>query len=155
MDILILNTYPSRSSLFRDNGTGNTLVLYRRGESSRSCVIGARINSRVSRVLLAFCSRGLPYIGKKTTWHSFCSAIVARPHPKSADSRISIEKGNEVARPLCQLFSLWHGTEFDQKWMSCGATSPRDYSLDRKRKVWQKSSFQMEFLLYLNGTMGN
>ena len=27
MDILILNTYPSRSSLFRDNSTGNTLVL--------------------------------------------------------------------------------------------------------------------------------
>ena len=26
MDILILNTYPARSSLFCDNGTGNTLV---------------------------------------------------------------------------------------------------------------------------------
>ena len=149
MDILILNTYPSRSSLFRDNGTGNTLVLYRRGESSRSCVIGSRINSHVSRVLLAFCSRGLPYIGKKTTWHSFCSAIVARPHPKGADSRISIEKGNEVARPLCHFFSLWRGTDFDRKWKSCGATSCHLIAKGRCGKNHQFNG------LYLNGTMGN
>ena len=38
MDILILNTYPARSSSLCDNGTGNTLVLYRRGEGSQSCV---------------------------------------------------------------------------------------------------------------------
>ena len=56
MDILILNTYPSRSSLFRDNSTGNTLVFFREG-GCRSCVIGGRINSHVSRMFLAFCSR--------------------------------------------------------------------------------------------------
>ena len=77
---------------------------------------------------------------------------VARPQSKSADSRILIQKGNEVARPLCQFFSLWRGTEFDRKRKSCGATF---LPLDRIRKVWQKSLFQMEFLLYLNGTMGN
>ena len=40
MDILILNTYPSRSSLFRDNGTGNTLILYpiREGERGAGAV---------------------------------------------------------------------------------------------------------------------
>ena len=69
MDILILNTYPSRSSLFRDNGTGNTLVHKRRGEGCRSCVIGSRINSHVSRMFLAFCSRFarvlLPFEGIK------------------------------------------------------------------------------------------
>ena len=31
VDIRILNTYPSRSSLFRDNGTGNTLVPSEKG----------------------------------------------------------------------------------------------------------------------------
>ena len=93
----------------------------------------------------------LPFIGKKTTWHSFCSAIVARPHPKSADSRISIEKGNKVARPLCHFFSLWRGIENG----SHVARPPARLPLDRKRKVWQKSLVQREFLLYLNGTMGN
>ena len=33
MDILILNTYPARSSLFRDNGTGNTLVPSEKGRA--------------------------------------------------------------------------------------------------------------------------
>ena len=79
--------------------------------------------SHVSRVLLAFCSRGMPYMGPKRTWHSFCSPIVARPHSKTADSRISIQNGNEVARPPCQFFSLWRGAEFVRKWKSCGATS--------------------------------
>ena len=36
MDILILNTYPARSSSLRDNGTGNTLV--REGEKGAGAV---------------------------------------------------------------------------------------------------------------------
>ena len=127
----------------------------RRGEACWSCAIGSQINSHVSNVLLVFCLCGMPYMGPKCTWHSFCSPIVVRPHSKTADLRISIQKGNKVARPLCQLFSLWRGIEFNQKWMSCGATSPRDYSLDRKRKVWQKSLFQWNFFSYLNRSIGN
>ena len=38
MDILILNTYPARSSLFRDNGTGNTLVSIKEGEEGAGAV---------------------------------------------------------------------------------------------------------------------
>ena len=77
---------------------------------------------------------------------------VVQPHSKSADSWILIQKRNKVARPLCQFFSLWHSMEFDRKRKSCGATF---LPLDCIRKVWQKSLFQMEFLLYLNGTIGN
>ena len=116
--------------------------------------------------LLAFCSRAPAFCGAKKargpTFLPFYSAEigflsekrceVARPQSKTPDSRISIQKGNEVARPPCQFFSLWRGAEFDCKRKSCGATF---LPLDRIRKVWQKSLFQMEFLLYLNGTMGN
>ena len=58
MDILILNTYPARSSLFRDNGTGNTLVHKRRGEGSQSCV-GQNPDN------LAFCSRAPAFYREK------------------------------------------------------------------------------------------
>ena len=37
VDILILNTYPARSSSLRDNGTGNTLV-FREGEEGAGAV---------------------------------------------------------------------------------------------------------------------
>ena len=94
----------------------------------------------------------VPFYSTKKEIVSEKRSKVARPQSKSADSRILIQKGNEVARPLCQFFSLWRGMEFDCKRKSCGTTF---LPLDRIRKVWQKSSFQMEFLLYLNGTMGN
>ena len=38
MDILILNTYPPRSSSLRDNGTGNTLVSIKEGEEGAGAV---------------------------------------------------------------------------------------------------------------------
>ena len=38
MGILILNTYPARSSSLRDNGTGNTLVPIREGERGAGAV---------------------------------------------------------------------------------------------------------------------
>ena len=94
----------------------------------------------------------VPFYSAKKENVSKKRSKVARPHSKSADSWILIQKGNKVAQPLCQFFSLWHGVEFDRKRKSCGATF---LPLDCIRKVWQKSSFQMEFLLYLNGTMGN
>ena len=92
----------------------------------------------VARVLLAW---GALYGAKKArgaTFVPFYSAKkenvsenrskVARPQ---RETRILIENRNAVARPPCEIFH------------------------DRKRKVWQKSSSQREFLLYLNGTMGN
>ena len=94
----------------------------------------------------------VPFYSAKKENVSEKRSKVAQPQSKSANSRILIQKGNEVARPLCQFFSLWCSTEFDRKRKSCGATF---LPLDRIRKVWQKSLFQMEFLLYLNGTMGN
>ena len=94
----------------------------------------------------------VPFYSAKRENVSEKRSKVARPQSKSADSRILIQKGNEVAQPLCQFFSLWRGAEFDCKRKLCGATF---LPLDRIRKVWQKSLFQMEFLLYLNGTMGN
>ena len=134
MDILILNTYPSRSSLFRDNGTGNTLVSShlhkRRGGGCRSCVIGPRINSRVSHMFLTFCSRapafyrlkthGIPFAAQcGATFLPFYSAKLenlsenrSEVAPPQRETRILIENGNEVARPPCQTF---HSRIFIQK----------------------------------------
>ena len=52
MDILILNTY----------------ILYRRGEWCWSCV-GQNLD------ILTFCSYGVPFIGKKSTWDFFSSSM--------------------------------------------------------------------------------
>ena len=65
MDILILNTYPSRSSLFRDNGTGNTLVKKRTGERCRSCV------GRIPAILVCSCLLR----GEKSTWRDLCPLL--------------------------------------------------------------------------------
>ena len=130
VDILILNKYPARSSSLHDNGTGNTLILYRRGEGSRSCVIGARINLCVSHMFLTFCSHFarmlLPFEGQKAHGIPFvaqmwCDLSVKVPtcgFQFKKETRwcnlsanffhcgtvqISITKGSHVARPPCHL----------------------------------------------------
>ena len=66
MDILILNTYPARSSSLRDNGMGNTLVYLK--EKGRK-VLGLCCFARVGCLI-----RGKKPHGK-STWHDLCPLL--------------------------------------------------------------------------------
>ena len=122
--------------------------------------------SHVSRVLLAFCSRAPAFYSPKkargATFLPFYSAEIGNLSEKRSqvarpqrETRISIENGNAVARPPCQTF---HSRIFIQKGNAV-ARPPcqilRVWRIIKKGRWWQKSLFQLEFLLYFNGTMGN
>ena len=95
----------------------------RRGEGCRSCVIGRRVNSHVSRVLLAFCLRA----------PAFCSPKKARGPTflpfYSAEIRFLSEKRSQGG-----VTSAWDA-DFDWKWKPGGATSfsLADFHSKRKR----------------------
>ena len=104
MDILILNTYPPRSSTLRDNGMGNTLVLKRRGEGCRSCAIRSRINSHVLVFCLRFAHMGCHIWGKNAHGIPFVAQLWH----------------DLTLKPLTRGFQLkkemrWRGAEFDCK----------------------------------------
>ena len=115
MDILILNTHPARSSLFRDNGTGNTLVPSEKGRrvpelcNRRPEILACfshvsrmflACRSRVSRVLLAFCSRAPAFCRLKAHGIPFAAQCGATFLPfYSAEIGCLSEKRSQVARP--------------------------------------------------------
>ena len=124
--------------------------------------------SRVARMFLAFCSRapafcrlkahGIPFAAQcGATFLPFYSAEigylsekrsqVARPQ---RETRISIENGNEVARPPCQTF---HSRIFIQK--GNAVARPPSQILRVWRIIKKGGWWQREFLLYFNRTMGN
>ena len=102
----------------------------RRGEGCRSCVIGRRVNSHVSRVLLAFCSRA----------PAFCSPKKARGETflpfYSAEIRFLSEKRSQGG-----VTSAWDA-DFDWKWKPGGATSFSLADFRSKRKRCGATSLQ-------------
>ena len=102
----------------------------RRGEGSRSCVIGGRKYSHVSRVLLAFCSCA----------PAFCSPKKARGpaflHFYSAEIEFLSKKRSQGGAT-----SAWD-TDFDWKWKPGGATSFSLADFRSKRKRCGATSLQ-------------
>ena len=137
----------------------------RRGERCQCCVISPWINSHVSRVLLAFCSRapafcrlkahGIPFAAQcGTTFLPFYSTKMenlsenrSEVAPPQREMRILIENGNEVARPPCHL------QIFIQK--GNAVAQPPSQILQVWRIIKKGRWWQWEFLVYFNRTMGN
>ena len=119
----------------------NAIYLHkRRGGGCRSCVIGPRINSRVSHMFLAFCSRFarvlLPFIGWKHM------GFLLRPNVARPLSPSIARKGKSVRKKKSGGATSAWDADFDWKWKRGGATSLPNFSLDRKRKRCGVTSLQ-------------
>ena len=140
-----------------------------------SCVaqVFLTCSSCFARVLLMFClcapafyrleTHGIPfaaqcgativpfYSTKKENLSKNRSQVVQ----PQRETWILIQNGNAVAQPPCQTF---HSRIFIQKG-NTAARSPsqilRVWCVIKKGRWWQKSLFQLEFLLYFNRKIGN